>query len=100
MPFFLALILGGAVGNIIDRVFYGVWFSGMNWYEGGLFHGRVVDMFYLDFYEGEIWGMNVNLLPVFNIADLAISIGIITVIVFQRRFFRRHLEIKQAQESV
>ncbi|MEM7040955.1 MAG: signal peptidase II, partial [Bacteroidota bacterium] len=53
LPWFLALILGGAVGNIVDRVFYGVWFAGINNYEGGLLHGRVVDMFYLDFYQGE-----------------------------------------------
>lgn len=92
LPYFLALILGGALGNIIDRVFYGVWFSGMNWYEGGLFEGRVVDMFYMDFYQGEFLGMDMNLLPVFNIADLAISIGIIAVILFQRRFMRKHQE--------
>lgn len=90
LPFFLAMILGGALGNIIDRVFYGVWFSGMNWYEGGLFHGRVVDMFYVDWYQGEVWGIDVNLWPVFNIADLAISIGIVAIVLFQRRFFKIH----------
>ncbi|HHG83642.1 MAG TPA: lipoprotein signal peptidase [Bacteroidetes bacterium] len=90
LPYFLALILGGAVGNIIDRVFYGVWFAGINNYEGGLLHGRVVDMFYLDAYRGEILGQEINLLPVFNVADAAITIGIIAIILFQRRFFRLH----------
>jgi signal peptidase II len=88
LPYFLSLILGGAVGNIIDRVFYGVWFAGMNNYEGGLLHGRVVDMFYLNVYQGEIMGQEIHLLPVFNIADAAISIGIAAIILFQRRFFR------------
>jgi signal peptidase II len=88
LPFFLALILGGAIGNIIDRVFYGVWFAGMNNYEGGLLHGRVVDMFYLNVFQGEIWGQEIHLLPVFNVADAAITIGIVAIIFFQRRFFR------------
>lgn len=101
LPFFLALILGGAIGNIIDRVFYGVWFAGMNWYEGGLFFGRVVDMFYIDLYQGDIFGMEVNLWPVFNIADLAILVGILTLILFQRRFFKKHQEALRAEsESV
>lgn len=95
MPFFLALILGGAVGNIIDRVFYGVWFAGMNWYEGGLFEGRVVDMFYVDVYQGTLFGIDLNLFPVFNLADLAISIGIVAVILFQRRYMRKHQERSQ-----
>lgn len=89
LPYFLALILGGAVGNIIDRVFYGVWFSGINDYEGGLLHGRVVDMFYVNLVHGKFLGMDLNLLPVFNVADLAIAIGIVAIIIFQRRFFRK-----------
>lgn len=95
LPFFLALILGGAIGNIVDRVFYGVWFSGMNNYDGGLLYGRVVDMFYLNIWHGEIFGMDLALLPVFNIADAAISIGIVTILVFQRRFQKRH-ELRSA----
>ena len=88
LPYFLAMILGGAVGNIIDRVFYGVWFAGINDYEGGLLHGRVVDMFYVNLVHGKFLGMDLNLLPVFNVADAAIGIGIIAIVVFQRRFFK------------
>lgn len=99
LPFYLAFILGGAIGNIIDRVFYGVWFAGMNWYEGGLFHGQVVDMFYFDLFQGEVWGMELNLFPVFNIADLAITIGIIAIIIFQRRFFQRPPEKSPSPEE-
>lgn len=89
LPLCLAFILGGAIGNIIDRVFYGVWFAGVNDYDGGLLHGRVVDMFYLDVYHGNLFGMEMNLLPVFNIADVAITVGIVMILIFQRRFFRK-----------
>lgn len=88
LPYFLALILGGAVGNIIDRMFYGVWFAGINDYEGGLLHGRVVDMFYINLVHGRFLGMDLNLLPVFNIADASIGIGIFAILFFQRRYLK------------
>jgi signal peptidase II len=59
----LALILGGAVGNLIDRVFYGVFFG-----EQPLFYGRVVD--FIDF------GYKKNWFPVFNVADSSVTIGV------------------------
>lgn len=90
LPVFVALILGGALGNIVDRVFYGVWFLGMNTdlEASGLLHGRVVDMFYLDIWEGELWGKQLSFLPVFNIADMAISVGIGAILLFNKRLFR------------
>lgn len=99
LPLCLAFILGGAIGNIIDRVFYGVWFAGINDYDGGLLHGRVVDMFYLDVYHGQIFGTEVNLLPVFNIADTAITVGIFMILIFQRRFFRKADEVDPASPA-
>ena len=59
----LAMVLGGAVGNLIDRVFYGVFFG-----EQPLFYGRVVD--FVDF------GLHRNWFPVFNVADAAVSVGV------------------------
>lgn len=95
LPYFVALIFGGALGNIIDRTFYGTWFSNINNYSGGLFHGRVVDMFYLDIYRGTLpdWipfvgGTWYNLWPIFNISDSAISVGIVVILIFQGKFFR------------
>lgn len=100
LPFFLALILGGALGNIIDRVFYGVWFAGMNNYEPMLLHGRVVDMFHLDFGTLKIFGKSFEMWPVANLADIAISVGIVAILLFQRRFFRKHDQgIAQEEES-
>ncbi len=64
----LSLILGGAVGNLIDRVFYGVIYG----YDT-LFYGRVVDFF--DFGYKENWW------PVFNIADSAVSVGVVVLMI-------------------
>lgn len=92
LPLFVALIFGGAIGNIVDRVFYGVWFATTNNYEGGFLHGRVVDMFYLDVWEGYLGNTYLSFWPVFNIADAAISIGIIAILIFQKQFFNTHEE--------
>lgn len=102
-----ALILAGAFGNIIDSAFYGLIFSESTYHgdpailfppEGGyagFLHGRVVDMFYFPLYEGTlpnwfpIWkGQNVLFFrPVFNVADSAITTGVLSILIFQRSFF-------------
>lgn len=107
LPFYLAIIFGGAVGNIIDRTFYGLWFEAMNDYEGGFLFGQVVDMIYIDIYNGPYpsWVPFVSensklfLWPIFNIADAAISIGIIVIIIFQNKFFKLHEKAIQAEEA-
>lgn len=71
----LAFILGGAIGNLIDRVFYGVFYG----YER-LFHGRVVDFFDFDFFNFEILGRTYDRWPIFNIADIAVSVGVFVLI--------------------
>ncbi len=67
----LALIVGGAMGNLIDRVFYGIIYG-----YGGIFHGKVVDFFNLKFFDififNKIFGDYV-----FNIADMAVTFGVI-----------------------
>lgn len=86
----IGLILAGALGNIVDSVFYGLIFG----YES-LFHGRVVDMLYFPLFKGylpewvPIWGGDffVFFRPVFNIADSAITIGVITILLFYRNVF-------------
>lgn len=91
LPFFVALVFGGALGNIIDRTFYGLWFSDMNTYEGGLFHGRVVGMLYVDVWSGYLpgflGGSYCNFFPIINLADAAISIWVVTILLFQKRVF-------------
>jgi len=103
----LSLILAGAIGNIIDSVFYGLIFSESTYStvaqmfpEGGgyagLLHGRVVDMLYFPVIEGHFptwlpfWGGQsfVFFRPIFNVSDSSISVGVITILFFQRRFFK------------
>lgn len=86
----VAMIFAGALGNIIDSVFYGVLFQGDTW-----LHGRVVDMFYFPLIDTvlppwlPIWGGErfVFFRPVFNIADAAISIGVALILLFYRKEF-------------
>jgi signal peptidase II len=103
----ISMIFAGAVGNIIDSVFYGLLFSNSTFFEpatflpaaGGydaLFHGRVVDMLYFPIIKGNwpswfpFWGGQdfIFFRPVFNIADSSISIGVFILIIFQRKFFK------------
>jgi signal peptidase II len=103
----VGLILAGALGNIIDSTFYGVIFSESTWFEkavfmpeqGGyssVFHGKVVDMLYFPMIKGTyptwfpIWGGEDFMFfrPVFNIADTAITLGVIIILLFQKRYFK------------
>ncbi len=79
----LAMILGGAIGNLIDRVFYGVIFG-----EAPLFYGKVVDFVDIDFFNIDFLGFHITRWPVFNVADAAVSLGVIVLLVFHRKFSR------------
>lgn len=79
--FSLAMILGGAVGNLIDRVFYGVIFS-----DGGLFYGKVVDFIDVDFFNINILGYHLSRWPIFNVADSSVTVGVLLLLIFHRRF--------------
>ncbi|WP_342264983.1 lipoprotein signal peptidase [Cardinium endosymbiont of Philonthus spinipes] len=83
-----ALVLGGAIGNSIDSIFYGVYLNNaptdapMKW-----LYGQVIDMLHIDLWSGvmpswlPIWGdYYVYCLPVFNIADVAVSTGLIVIL--------------------
>jgi len=88
----VALIFAGALGNIIDSTFYGLIYQ-----HGGLFEGRVVDMFYFPLFRGTYpswvpaWGGQPFEFfePIFNLADASISVGVIAILLFQKRYFKR-----------
>ena len=106
----IALILGGAIGNVIDSTFYGVLLEGnapvnavTPW-----FHGQVIDMFYVDIWEGRVidWvplfgGDYLSLWPIFNIADASIFVGVSFILIFQKHFFKENMEVeKMTPDSV
>lgn len=87
----LAFILGGAVGNIIDRVFYAKIFG-----SGALFQGHVVDFIHVNVWRGYVpdaipffGGKYMALFPIWNVADMAIVAGVVGILVFQRKFHER-----------
>lgn len=75
----LALILGGALGNLIDRTFYGVIFG-----YAPMFYGKVVDFLQLEFWDFTLFGHTYETWPIFNIADSAVSVGVGVILVFHR----------------
>jgi signal peptidase II len=90
----VALIFAGAVGNIIDSTIYGVVYG-----YAPIFQGRVVDMFYFPLIRGTypswfpFWhGQYFEFFqPVFNFADSAISVGVIMILLYQKRYFKHEV---------
>ena len=95
----IALILAGALGNILDCLFYGEIFSSsvgsvaefVPWGEGysSFMHGEVVDMFYFPLFTWPDWmplvGGDIFFSPVFNFADAGISCSVVALLIFYRR---------------
>ena len=96
----LSLILGGAIGNIIDRVFYGVLLD-----YGTYFTGHVVDFVHVSLWRGflpdaipVLGGHYIELFPIWNVADMAIVLGVVGVLTFHRAFHRRRLDEERDEE--
>jgi signal peptidase II len=95
----MSLILGGAIGNVIDSTFYGVFLhnapldSPTPW-----FHGQVIDMLFFPLvrFNWPEWMPVVGgedflfFSPVFNIADSSIFMGVVAILIFQKKFFSEH----------
>jgi signal peptidase II len=98
----VAMILAGAVGNIIDSAFYGVIYQ-----YAPIFHGRVVDMFYFPLLSGNfpswipVWGGEefIFFRPVFNLADAAISVGVIMILLNQKHYFKHEVVEESSPNS-
>ena len=102
-----SLIYAGALGNLIDSMFYGMIFEASTYDHvakvfpatgyAGFLHGRVVDMLYFPIIQSNwpnwmpvVGGDSFEFFsPIFNIADASISVGVITLLLFQKRFFRK-----------
>lgn len=105
MVYSLSLILAGAIGNIIDSVFYGKIFTESDYHilqpasfladfsgNGGFLKGKVVDMlsFSVTYPEWMPFDLAGDFIfpPIFNVADTAITVGVLMIILFQRRYFK------------
>ncbi|MCX6208476.1 MAG: signal peptidase II [Bacteroidetes bacterium] len=113
----ICLIYAGALGNLVDSMFYGFLFdstynphnfqnanvvahllTGKGY--GSFFQGKVVDMLYFPLFTSHfptwfpIWGGErfEFFAPVFNIADASITCGVLAIFVFQGKFFKKHKE--------
>lgn len=75
----LALILGGAIGNFIDRAFYGIIYD-----YAPLFYGKVVDFLDFDFFNLTLFGKSYDRFAIFNIADSSVTIGIFLLLFLYR----------------
>jgi signal peptidase II len=108
-----AAIWGGALGNVIDSTFYGVFIEGNATPIGTKeppfypwFHGQVIDMFYFDIWKGyfpeyiPIWGgQYFSFFPIFNIADAAIFCGVLAVLIWHKRFFPHVAEAEEKKKE-
>jgi len=113
----LSFIFAGAIGNILDSAFYGMIFNDSYFQvaqllpEGGgygsFLHGKVVDMLYFPiiqshypgwfpFWQGEEF---IFFRPVFNISDASITTGVILLILFQKKYFRKLTENKKTENT-
>jgi signal peptidase II len=100
----ISLVLAGAAGNIIDSVFYGLFFSDSYGHiatflpDGGgyasLFYGKVVDMIYFPIIHNNA-GDTLFFSPVFNIADASISVAVVIIFIFYRKELNESLETKK-----
>lgn len=102
-----SLIYAGALGNLIDSMFYGIIFSASDYNTvasmfppkgyASFLHGHVVDMLYFPMIKSTypawvpfVGGRDFEFFsPIFNVADAAISVGVITLLIFQKRFLHR-----------
>jgi signal peptidase II len=93
----IALILGGAIGNLIDSIFYGKFLNNAPiGSENPWFHGQVIDMFFFDFWRGDLpqwipyFGGTSYSTPIFNFADASIFVGVVLILIFQKSFFNEN----------
>jgi len=120
LQFSFALIIAGAIGNILDSAFYGLIFEASKVHQGNIaalfpeaggyapfLQGKVVDMFYFPMINSTypdwfpfVGGDRFSFFrPVFNVADSAISVGVALILLFHRSFFLSDDDVKKKEEG-
>lgn len=116
--FTFSLIMAGALGNILDSAFYALIFSQSSYHTaavlfppgggyGSFLHGKVVDMLYFpvinttwpSWVPGRGGEPLIFFRPVFNVADSAISTGVIALIIFQKKFYKKPVTEEEKAEN-
>lgn len=92
LRFALAMILGGALGNLVDRIFYGVIYG-----TGSLLQGNVVDFFQINIPDIKIFGKVFYSWPIFNIADLSVTAGFVMILIGYNKIFNKKETEEQPQ---
>ncbi len=91
----VTLILAGALGNLIDRMFYGVAYG-----EESLFHGKVVDFLQVDIPDLTLFGEYYTHFPVFNVADACVSVGVVLLILTSNKLPQeKHEQPEQPEQQ-
>ena len=83
----LAFVLAGAMGNLIDRMFYGLIYN-----YSSLFYGRVVDFIQFDFWNFTLFGKTYTSWPVMNVADISVTVGFLILLFLHKKIFQPHEE--------
>ena len=92
----LAFILAGALGNLIDRTFYGIIYG-----YAPLFFGRVVDFVQVEFWDFTFLGKTYTTWPIFNVADVSVTVGFLIILFFHKSIFKEQpAEVTGAGEII
>ncbi len=91
----LSLILAGALGNMVDRSLYGIFFG-----YAPLMYGHVVDFIQVEFWDFSLFGHTYETWPIFNIADSAVTVGVAIILIFHKEEAEENVENGEESPSI